>query len=156
MNNKPTDKVSIQDIASRYPSDKAKKAIENALKASVKDQEAMSAKAQAFRSAPTLLDSQLDTILDKALEDIVDANFNGYNYALINLAKQAIKDLIATTVNEVIGDDEQLESLKDWYAKTKSHGGTHDEYYRLKSIVNNYNNLRADQRLKLRELINGR
>ena len=146
MNNKPTDKVSIQDIASRYPSDKAKKAIEEALKESIKDQEAMSAKAQAMRSDPTLLDSETERILiDFAAMYNNFAHMahqeNGVVYEPLVTAQQAIKDLIATTVNEVIGQNEEVPLD---YVET------------IGDVTLFRNELRAVQRAKLQELINGR
>lgn len=39
-------------------------------------------------------EERIELILDKALEDIVDANFNGYNYALVNEAKQALIEIV--------------------------------------------------------------
>ena len=49
-----TNKVSIQDIASPNPSDKANRVIEKAMRESNKDQNAISAKAQAIRSEQSL------------------------------------------------------------------------------------------------------
>lgn len=69
--------------------------------------------------------------------------------ALIQSEIAAVLDLVS---EKVIGEDEELESEEDWYAKTKTHGATHEEYHRLRSIINNYNNLRANQRAALESI----
>lgn len=65
------------------------------------------------------------------------------------LSHEQAKQAITEYIKEIIGEDEELEPEAEWYAKAKEHGGTHEEYWRLKSIINNYNNLRAEQRKRL-------
>lgn len=49
----------------------------------------------------------------------------------------------------IIGEDEALKPLNEWLAKTRKHGGTQEEYWKLYDIVNSNNNLRAEQRAAL-------
>lgn len=102
--------------------------------------------------ADELADS-IDTILGMNIGDelLFDHNYDKAQAELLALiTKEAAR--LATAV---IGEDEILEPEKEWYSKTKLHGGTHEEYHRLKAIINNNNNLRAQQRQRLLRMTEG-
>lgn len=113
----PTDKVSMQDIVSKYPSDKAKEAVENALKESVADQEVVSAKAKLIQSDPTLLDSEIDALFDKLYIQAKGYREHGIFYG--GTIRQDIKALIATETAKARLDE--LGSVQLDYGKQQAH-----------------------------------
>ena len=95
-------------------------------------------------SDPTLLDSEIKQILDYIEGDTVDYNVQKY----MGKAAQAIKALIATIGNEVIGQDAwgcyQHPQPNDGCSSESCEAGIH------------INEKLATQRSRLQELINGR
>lgn len=65
------------------------------------------------------------------------------------LRETAAKQAISEYVLGIIGEDEELDDLKTWLKATKNHGGTEEEWWKLYSIHNTENNLRAEQRKRM-------
>lgn len=71
---------------------------------------------------------------------------------LANWEDHVVAKLYQLIEKEVIGDDEELEPLDVWLEKTKNYGGDEEEYWKLRSIINSYNNHRQEQRQALSRL----
>lgn len=76
---------------------------------------------------------------------MINPHFHIQNRRITCLSLSQAREIM----EEIIGDDETLEPWEEWYAKTNPYGGSQEEYYRLKAIINNYNNFRNELRTKL-------
>lgn len=107
-----------------------------------------------LQSDPTLLDSELERIVGTFIALKYDVDTSDYSDGTLerwNNMKADIKALIATTVDEVIGQDEP--KVWDEVLEQVIGADRKDEFH---NVIEQKNKLRAEQRAKLQELINGR
>jgi len=89
---------------------------------------------------------KIEEILELYEQHLGDKSLN-----LRHIPVEELTSLFQSILSDVVGEDEKLEPLREWLKATEKHGGTEEEYYKLETIINSYNNQRAEIRKKLKK-----